>query len=100
MANAFRLPLHGFAYNLVNLFRRQLPPAWRSAQIDTPPWTVLQKFSAAARVWDNRHSTAIPTWFQFGTRHSAQFFFPALVALSSRIISLLVRTCCILVQTR
>ena len=34
-ANAFRLLLHGFAYNLVNLFRLQLPPAWRSAQIET-----------------------------------------------------------------
>src|SRR5581483_5822018 len=33
--NAFRLLLHGFAYNLVNLFRLQLPPAWRSAQIET-----------------------------------------------------------------
>jgi len=36
LANAFRLLLHGFAYNLVNLFRLlQLPPSWRSAQIDT-----------------------------------------------------------------
>jgi len=35
LANAFRLRLHGFAYNLVNLFRLQLPPAWRSAQIET-----------------------------------------------------------------
>jgi len=35
LANAFRLLLHGFAYNLVNLFRWQLPPAWRSAQIET-----------------------------------------------------------------
>jgi len=34
-ANAFRLLLHGLAYNLVNLFRLQLPPAWRSAQIET-----------------------------------------------------------------
>ena len=25
----------GCAYNLVNLFRLQLPPAWRSAQIET-----------------------------------------------------------------
>ena len=32
----FRLLLHGFAYNLVNLFRLlQLPPPWRSAQIET-----------------------------------------------------------------
>jgi len=35
LANAFRLLLHGFAYNLVNLFRWQLPPAWGSAQIET-----------------------------------------------------------------
>ena len=36
LANAFRLLLHGFAYNLVNLFRLlQLPRAWRSAQIET-----------------------------------------------------------------
>jgi hypothetical protein len=35
LANAFRLLLHGFAYNLVNLFRLQLPDQWRSAQIET-----------------------------------------------------------------
>jgi len=35
LANAFRLLLHGFAYNLVNLFRLHLPPTWRSAQIET-----------------------------------------------------------------
>ncbi len=35
LANVFRLLLHGFAYNLVNLFRLQLPEAWRSAQIET-----------------------------------------------------------------
>jgi hypothetical protein len=36
LANAFRLLLHSFAYNLVNLFRLlQLPQAWRSAQIET-----------------------------------------------------------------
>lgn len=35
LANAFRLLLHGFAYNLVNLFRLQLPQLWRSAQIET-----------------------------------------------------------------
>jgi hypothetical protein len=34
-ANAFRLLLHGFAYNLVNLFRLQLPVSLRSAQIET-----------------------------------------------------------------
>ncbi len=35
LANAFRLLLHGFAYNLVNLFRLQLPQPWSSAQIET-----------------------------------------------------------------
>jgi DDE family transposase len=35
LANAFRLLLHGLAYNLVNLFRLQLPQPWRSAQIET-----------------------------------------------------------------
>src|SRR5881397_795479 len=35
-ANALRLLLHAFAYNLVNLFRLlQLPQAWRSIQIET-----------------------------------------------------------------
>lgn len=35
LANAFRLLLHGAAYNLVNLFRLHLPQPWRSAQIET-----------------------------------------------------------------
>ena len=36
LANAFRLLLHGMAYNLVNLFRLlQLPPPWQSIQIET-----------------------------------------------------------------
>ena len=35
LANAFRLLLHGAAYNLVNFFRQQLPLPWRSAQIET-----------------------------------------------------------------
>jgi hypothetical protein len=36
LANAFRLLLHGIAYNVVNLFRLlQLPQAWRSTQIET-----------------------------------------------------------------
>jgi len=35
-ANAFRLLVHAFAYNLVNLFRlRQLPTSWCSMQIET-----------------------------------------------------------------
>src|SRR5262249_22944036 len=31
---AFRLLLHGAAYNLVNFFRHHLPLPWRSAQIE------------------------------------------------------------------
>src|SRR6202051_1735353 len=34
-ANAFRLSLHSFVYNLVNLFRLHLPSSLRSAQIET-----------------------------------------------------------------
>ncbi len=48
LANAFRLLLHGFAYNLVNLFRLlQLPKAWRSAQIET---LRVRLFKLGARV--------------------------------------------------
>jgi Transposase DDE domain group 1 len=47
LANAFRLLLHGAAYNLVNLFRLQLPPPWRSAQIET---LRAQLFKLGARV--------------------------------------------------
>jgi hypothetical protein len=47
LANAFRLLLHGFAYNLVNLFRWQLPQPWRSAQIET---LRAQLFKIGARV--------------------------------------------------
>ncbi len=46
-ANAFRLLLHSFAYNLVNLFRLQLPPAMRSAQIET---LRTQLFKIGARI--------------------------------------------------
>jgi hypothetical protein len=35
LANAIRLLLYGFAYNLVNLFRLHLPQPWRSAQIES-----------------------------------------------------------------
>jgi len=35
LANAFRLLVHGAAYNLVNFFRQHLPRPWRSAQIET-----------------------------------------------------------------
>ena len=47
LANAFRLLLHGSAYNLVNLFRLQLPQPWRSAQIET---LRAQLFKLGARV--------------------------------------------------
>jgi hypothetical protein len=47
LANAFRLLLHAAAYNLVNLFRLQLPQPWRSAQIET---LRAQLFKIGARV--------------------------------------------------
>src|SRR5499427_10158818 len=47
LANAFRLLLHAFAYNLVNFFRQQLPLPWRSAQIET---LRAQLFKIGARV--------------------------------------------------
>src|SRR6201987_3645646 len=47
LANAFRLLLHAFAYNLVNLFRLPLPPALRSVQIET---LRTQLFKIGARV--------------------------------------------------
>src|SRR6202030_2718632 len=46
-ANAFRLLLHSFAYNLVNLFRLQLPLSMRSAQIET---LRIQLFKMGARI--------------------------------------------------
>src|ERR1700684_2768955 len=46
-ANAFRLLLHIFAYNLVNLFRLQLPLSMRSAQIET---LRMQLFKIGARI--------------------------------------------------
>ena len=46
-ANAFRLLLHSFAYNLVNLFRLQLPLSMRSAQIET---LRIQLFKIGARI--------------------------------------------------
>jgi len=46
-ANAFRLSLHSFAYNLVNLFRLQWPPSMRSAQIET---LRIQLFKIGARI--------------------------------------------------
>jgi hypothetical protein len=47
LANAFRLFLHGAAYNLVNFFRHHLPQPWRSAQIET---LRAQLFKIGARV--------------------------------------------------
>jgi len=47
LANAFRLLLHGAAYNLVNFFRQHLPQPWRSAQIET---LRAQLFKMGARV--------------------------------------------------
>jgi hypothetical protein len=46
-ANAFRLLLHSFAYNLVNLFRLQLPSSMRTAQIET---LRIQLFKIGARI--------------------------------------------------
>ena len=46
-ANAFRLLLHSFAYNMVNLFRLQLPSSVRSAQIET---LRTQLFKIGARI--------------------------------------------------
>jgi hypothetical protein len=46
-ANAFRLLLHSFAYNLVNVFRLQLPLSMRSAQIET---LRIQLFKIGARI--------------------------------------------------
>ena len=46
-ANAFRLLLHSFAYNLVNLFRLQLPLSMRPAQIET---LRIQLFKIGARI--------------------------------------------------
>jgi hypothetical protein len=47
LANAFRLLLHGLAYNMVNLFRLHLPQRWRSVQIET---LRAQLFKLGARI--------------------------------------------------
>lgn len=48
LANAFRLLLYGFAYNMVNLFRLlALSQEWRSAQIET---LCARLFKIGARV--------------------------------------------------
>lgn len=47
LANAFRLLVHGAAYNLVNFFRQHLPHPWRVAQIET---LRAQLFKLGARI--------------------------------------------------
>ena len=56
-ANAFRLLLHSFAYNLVNLFRLQLPLSMRSAQIET---LRIQLFKIGARIRETARCIRIP----------------------------------------
>lgn len=60
LANAFRLFLHSFAYNLVNLFRLQLPAALRCAQIET---LRLRIFKVGARI----RQTARRVWVHLAT---------------------------------
>jgi len=57
LANAFRLLLHGAAYNLVNFFRHQLPQPWRSAQIET---LRAQLFKIGARVRQTARCIRVP----------------------------------------
>ena len=61
LANAFRLLLHGMAYNLVNLFRLlQLPPPWQSIQIET---LRARLFKIGARIRETaRCSRFQPLW--------------------------------------
>src|SRR4030095_5712501 len=56
-ANAFRLLLHSFACNLVNLFRLQLPSSMRSAQIET---LRVQLFKIGARIRETARCIRIP----------------------------------------
>jgi len=60
LANAFRLLLHGVAYNLVNLFRQQLPQPLRRMEIAT---LRQQLFKVGARVLQ----TARWVWVHFAT---------------------------------
>ena len=60
LANAFRLLLHGVAYNLVNLFRQQLPASLRTLEINT---LRQQLFKVGARVLQ----TARWMWVHFAT---------------------------------
>jgi hypothetical protein len=61
-ANAFRLLLHSFAYNLVNLFRLQFPSSMRSAQIET---LRIQLFKIGARVREQPVASVF-TWLAAG----------------------------------
>jgi hypothetical protein len=61
LANAFRLLLHGFAYNLVNLFRlRQLPQPWRSDKLKLYVLACSKSALAYARPLDPSASTWPP----------------------------------------
>lgn len=60
LANAFRLALHGLAYNLVNLFRLRLPESLRALQISSLRGKV---FKVGARVLQ----TARRIWVHFST---------------------------------
>ena len=77
LANAFRLLLHGAAYNLVNFFRHQLPQPWPSAQIETLP---AQLFIIGARLRQTARCIPIPMasgWpFQSLFRQLALTFHP------------------------
>ena len=68
LPNAFRLLLHGFAYNLVNLFRLRLPPALRSAQIET---LRIRVFKLGARI----RQTARRVWVHFASGWPFQSLF-------------------------
>jgi hypothetical protein len=60
LANAFRLALHGLAYNLVNLFRLRLPKTMRNLQISS---LRHQVFKVGVRVLQ----TARRIWVHFAT---------------------------------
>jgi Transposase DDE domain group 1 len=60
LANAFRLALHGLAYNLVNLFRLHLPEPLRPLQISSLREKV---FKVGARILQ----TARRIWVHFST---------------------------------
>jgi hypothetical protein len=68
-ANAFRLLLHSFAYNLVNLFRLQLPSSLRSAQIET---LRIQLFKIGARIRETARCIRIQLASGWPFRHLFQ----------------------------